>query len=145
MSPALLIGIGNTLRGDDGVGIRVAERARGRFTDLDVECLHGLSPEIAEAVARYDLVIIVDASLATPSLRTSEVTAAASGESLQAHTMSPAGILGLAKTLYHRVPHRTVLIEVPVTSCEYSEELSPASAAQVEPCLEIVGSYLARR
>ena len=46
MKPALLIGLGNTLRGDDGVGIRVAERARTRFPELDVlsvtDCLPNL-------------------------------------------------------------------------------------------------------
>jgi len=144
MKPALLIGIGNTLRGDDGVGIRVAERARERFPGLDVQCLHGLSPEIADTVAEYDLVLIVDASVATASLRAREVTPAVSGATIQAHTMTPAGILGLAKTLYNRVPNRTVLIEVPVESCEYNEQLSPGAASQIAPCLDIVGSYLAR-
>lgn len=144
MNPALLLGVGNTLRGDDGVGIRIAEAARVRFPHLDVQCVHGLSPELADTIAQYDLVIIVDASVATASLRASEVTPAASGERIQAHTMSPAGVLGLAQVLCSRVPALTVLIEVPAVSCDYCEELSPATAAQVEPCLDVVGSYLAR-
>ena len=144
MRPVLLIGVGNTLRGDDGVGIRVAELARERFPGLDVQCVHGLSPEMADTVAQYETVIIVDASVTSASLRTSEVTPAASGEKIQAHTMSPAGILGLAKAVYSRVPSRTVLIEVPAASCDYNEELSPGTAAQVEPCLDVVGSYLPR-
>jgi hydrogenase maturation protease len=144
MKRALLIGIGNTLRGDDGVGIRVAEQARRKFPQLDVECVHGLSPEIADTVAQYATVFIVDASVATASLRASEVTPAVSGEKIEAHTMSPAGVLGLAKMIYEHIPSHTILIEVPVVSCDYGEELSPAAAAQVEPSLDIVESYLTR-
>ena len=144
MKSALLIGIGNTLRGDDGVGIRVAERARARFPHLTVLCVQGLSPELADTVAPYDLLLIVDASIATTTLRVSEVTPAASGERIQSHTMSPAGILGLAATLYNRVPSLSVLIEVPAVACDFSEVLSPRAAGQVEACLDVVGSYLAR-
>ena len=144
MTSALLVGIGNTLRGDDGAGIRVAELARARFPDLTVLCVQGLSPELAETVAQYDLLLIVDASVATTVLRVSEVTPAASGERIQSHTMSPAGILGLAATVYNRVPSRSVLIELPAVTCDFSEVLSPLTAGQVEPCLDVVGSYLAR-
>jgi hydrogenase maturation protease len=144
MNRALLIGIGNTLRGDDGVGIRVAEQARRKFPQLDVECVHGLSPEIADTIAQYTTVFIVDASVATASLRASEVTPAVSGEKIEAHTMSPAGVLGLAQVIYDRIPSHTILIEVPAVACGFSEELSPATAAQVEPSLDIVASYLTR-
>jgi hydrogenase maturation protease len=144
MKSALLIGVGNTLRGDDGVGIRVAEQARARFPQLVVLCVQGLSPELADTVAHYDLLLIVDASVATTTLRVSEVTPAASGEKIQSHTMSPAGILGLAVTLYNRAPSLSVLIEVPVVACDFSEVLSPQAAGQVEACLDVVGSYLAR-
>jgi len=144
MTSALLIGIGNTLRGDDGVGIRIAEQARARFPQLTVLCAQGLSPELADTVAPYDLVLIVDASIVTTTLRVSEVTPAGSGEKIQSHTMSPEGILGLAALLYNRTPSLTVLIEVPAPVCDFGEVLSPQAAGLVEPCLDIVGSYLAR-
>jgi hydrogenase maturation protease len=144
MKPALLIGLGNTLRGDDGVGIRVAERARTRFPELDVLSVHGLSPELAETVTHYDMVMIVDASVATDTLRVTEVLPAASGEKIRSHTMSPAGILGLAATLYHRVPRRSVLIEVPAAECDFADTLSPRAAGQIDSCLDLVGSYLVR-
>jgi hydrogenase maturation protease len=143
MKHALLIGVGNTLRGDDAVGIRVGERARTRFPHLDVLCVHGLSPELAETVAQYDLLLIVDASLSAASLCVSEVTPAVSGEKIQAHTMTPAGLLGLAARLYDHVPLRSVLIEVPVVTCEFSEVLSPEVAGQIDASLDVVGAYLA--
>ncbi len=144
MKPALLIGLGNTLRGDDGVGIRVAERARTRFPELDVLSVHGLSPELAETVAHYDMLMIVDASMVTDGLRVTDVIPATSGEKIRSHAMSPAGILGLAATLYHRVPRRSVLIEVPAAECDFTDALSPRAAGQIDACLELVGSYLVR-
>jgi hydrogenase maturation protease len=144
MKRALLIGIGNTLRGDDGVGIRVAEQARTRFPHLDVLCVHGLAPELAEIVAQCDLLLIVDASTATPTLRAGEVTPAASGGRLEAHAMTTPGILGLAATLYGRTPARSVLIEVPAFTCDFGEALSPRTAEHIEPCLDVIESYLAR-
>jgi hydrogenase maturation protease len=143
MKHALLIGVGNTLRGDDGVGIRVGEKARVRFPHLDVLCMHGLAPELAETIAPYDLLLIVDASMTAASLCVSEVTPAVSGEKIEAHTMTPAGLLGLAATLYDHVPSRTVLIEVPVITCEFSEVLSTEVSRQIDACLDIVGAYLA--
>jgi hydrogenase maturation protease len=144
MKKALLIGVGNTVRGDDGAGIRVAEQARIRFPHLDVLALHGLSPEIAETVSHYDLVMIVDASLATETLRASMISASTTGERMQSHTLSPEGILGLAATLYNHAPSRTILLELPAVSCEFTEELSPLTAGQVEACLDMVAGYLVR-
>lgn len=144
MKGVLLIGVGNTLRGDDGAGIRAAELARTRFPRIDVLSVHGLSPELADTVAEYEQLFIVDASLATAVLRVSSVTPANSGERIQSHTMTPEGILGLAATLYGRVPSQSILIEIPAVACDFSETLSPLTAGQVEACLEVVGSYLAR-
>jgi hydrogenase maturation protease len=141
MKKALLIGVGNTVRGDDGAGIHAAEKARARFPHLDVLAVHGLSPELAETVSGYDLVIIVDASLVTDTLRASEIVPS-TAERIQSHEMSPAGILGLAATLYNHRPSRAVLLEIPAVSCAFTEELSALTAGQVEACLEVVAGYL---
>ncbi len=143
MKKALLIGVGNTVRGDDGAGIHAAEKARARFPHLDVLAVHGLSPELAETVSGYDLVIIVDASLVTDTLRASEIVPSTAGERIQSHEMSPAGILGLAATLYNHTPSRAVLLEIPAVSCAFSEELSALTAGQVEACLDMVTGYIA--
>jgi hydrogenase maturation protease len=144
MKCVLLIGIGNTLRGDDGAGIRAAELARIKFPQIDVLSVHGLSPELADTVTHYDRLFIVDACLTTAVLRVRSVTPADAGERIQSHTMTPEGILGLAATLYGRVPSESVLIEIPAVDCDFSETLSPLTAGQVEACLDVVGSYLVR-
>ena len=60
---ALVIGFGNTLRSDDGVGRYAAERLAtdGRLTGATVIAVHQLAPELAIEVARADLLVLVDA------------------------------------------------------------------------------------
>jgi len=102
----------------------------------------GCSPELAATVAQYDRVLIVDASVATPVLRVSEVTPSPSGERIQSHTMTPAGILGLAAVLYNRVPSLSVVIEVPAVACDFSEVLSPLPPGRLKPALTLWGRIL---
>lgn len=63
MRKALVIGYGNTLRSDDGVGVWIADHlADLHLPDVDVKTCHQLSPELAADFGPYDTVIIVDAS-----------------------------------------------------------------------------------
>ncbi len=64
----LVIGYGNTLRGDDGAGCYVAERlcALNHEPGLKVLSLHQLTPELAQPVAEAGLVIFIDASIQSP-------------------------------------------------------------------------------
>jgi Ni,Fe-hydrogenase maturation factor len=61
----LVIGYGNTLRRDDGVGVRVAEAvaADPRFAHVRVLAVHQLTPELALDIGSASLVIFVDADV----------------------------------------------------------------------------------
>jgi hydrogenase maturation protease len=142
MKRTLVIGIGNTIRGDDGVGIRVAEQLAERYTGFDVLCVHQLSPEHAETLAQYDRVVIVDASVATNVVRVTPLHAAAGTRLPRTHDVSPAGILALAATLYQTTPSETVLVEVPASACDFSEQLSSPTAALVQETIDVVAHYV---
>ena len=60
----LVIGYGNRLRGDDGVGWEVASRLAAAVPSEAAHILtvHQLTPELAEPVSEADLVIFIDAS-----------------------------------------------------------------------------------
>ena len=64
----LVIGYGNTLRHDDGVGVRAAElmRVDPRFAGVDVVTVHQLTPELALDVGAASLVVFVDADVSVP-------------------------------------------------------------------------------
>jgi hydrogenase maturation protease len=59
----LVIGYGNTLRRDDGVGVRVAEllAVDPRMEGADILAVHQLTPELAIDVGEATLVVFVDA------------------------------------------------------------------------------------
>jgi len=143
MSKTLIIGVGNTLRCDDGAGIRVAEQAGAQFPEVDVLCVHGLTPELAETVARYDRVIVVDASLTAAGLRVTTLNPESTFP--RSHNLSPGGVLALSSSLYHRAPSEALLIELPVRSAGFGESLSPGTAGLVDACLDVIKPYVTGR
>ena len=61
----LVVGYGNPLRGDDGLGWHAAAAlaADPRLADTDVITRHQLTPELAEDIATARLAVLIDASL----------------------------------------------------------------------------------
>ena len=64
--PALLLACGNSLRQDDGVGLRIAEAAEKLFpaSRLRIVAAQQFTPEMAADLAATELVIFVDACAA---------------------------------------------------------------------------------
>jgi len=142
----LVIGYGNTLRGDDGLGRRAAEALARRPLPDSVEVLtcHQLTVELAETISRADLVLLIDAAagdrpgaiLCEPVQRDD----APLGPVL--HSLDPPALLACAEALYNAAP-RTLLWMVTARSFDYAETLSPeveralpALLRQVEACIE---------
>ena len=98
---ALVIGYGNSLRGDDGIGPGVAGAlAKGDPIDrAQVIVCHQLTPELAECIAAADLVVFIDAAVnidpGTVAVR--EVLDASPPSSGLFHSATPAALLGLAR------------------------------------------------
>ncbi len=109
----LVIGIGNPLRGDDGVGPLLAEEAGGRS-------VHQLTPELAEEIAPLQAVLFIDAWLAPvgagPELLAfspSGVEPAPHGPgSAGSHRLEPEQLLAACEALYGCRP-RGHLLRVP--------------------------------
>ena len=57
----LILGIGNPILTDDGVGIRVAQRIREERPDLNVEETSEVGLTLLELVAGYDRLVMIDA------------------------------------------------------------------------------------
>lgn len=121
----LLIGIGNTLRGDDAAGIQAAQRLhtawQGDGCASDLILTHQLVPELAEDLANpvVEVVIFVDAARESASAPLNlpggallwrayphEGMAAAHGLN---HVVSPALLLAYAAELYAAQPDAWVL------------------------------------
>jgi hydrogenase maturation protease len=127
MAKVLIIGWGNPLRGDDGVGWRAAERLGELLHghEATVRVSHQLMPEFAEEISSSDLVIFIDAACDNgPSgeIRLERVEPRRSPAAFS-HQMDPPALLGMAESLYGRCPE-AFFFTVTGRSFGYGEELS---------------------
>jgi hydrogenase maturation protease len=126
----LLVGYGNLLRSDDGVGPAIVSRLAGIFAGNPLcACLtaHQLTPELAEQVAGADRVVFIDASVECGAgiVRIRRLASASAATSTLGHAASPEAILALAKALYHRAPSAWS-VAVGVANLAVGDQLSPA-------------------
>ena len=143
MIQILLIGIGNTLRSDDGAGVHAVQRLAERFPSVASVCVQELLPELAEPVAHCDRLICIDASVSCTQLRLTRLQAARSDFAQDSHAHSLQHLLWLARAVYRRQPRQAVLVEIPASGFAFGESLSPATEAMVTACVEMVGEILA--
>jgi hydrogenase maturation protease len=128
----LLVGYGNLLRSDDGVGPAIVSRLATIFAGNPLcACLtaHQLTPELAERVADADRVIFVDASVEYGAgiVRIRRLAPESAATSPLGHAASPDAILALAQALYLRAP-RAWSVAVGVANLAVGDRLSPAVA-----------------
>ncbi|GIK54703.1 MAG: hydrogenase maturation protease [Chloroflexi bacterium] len=137
---ALVLGYGNPLRGDDGVGWVVAERLQG-MAGITAVPLHQLLPEHADLIHTAVHVIFVDAAVAGEPGAVQVQTLAPDRHGLAAsHQMSPGVLLAMAAELYGRCP-TAHLITITGQNFAYSETLSPPVQESV---YQVVGFLVAQ-
>ena len=101
----LVIGYGNELRGDDGLGPRLAGAIEElRLPGVQVITCQQLTPELAEPISHSDAVVFVDAAVdAAQAVQVRWLAAATRGQA-SAHTSDPGVLLGIAQQLFGRSP-----------------------------------------
>ena len=138
----LVVGYGNALRTDDGLGWQVAVRAAAdpRLVDATVMRCHQLTPELAPDIGRASLVVFVDAGhgpAGALSIRAIDPVAATDGAPSLTHHLDAAVLVDLAAALYgRRAP--AVEVSVGVVSTEPGERLSPIVEAMVPDVVDAV-------
>lgn len=121
----LVIGYGNTLRGDDGVGPRVAA-AVGALGLAGVRTLvcQQLSPEHAAPIALAETVIFVDAAVDAPTEVQLRRLEPSDTSQLMAHAADPRTMLALSRDVFGHVPHAWWLT-IPAERMDFTELLTP--------------------
>ena len=126
--PVLVIGYGNTLRGDDGVGCCAAEQLALELPPASAQVLYGhqLLPEMAQAVSRAKLVIFIDADQQLPAGQVVRWSVGASEDTTQPfpHSLPPQGIVHLAHELFACAPQAWVF-SVGAADFDCGTNLSP--------------------
>jgi hydrogenase maturation protease len=125
----LLIGLGNPLRGDDGVGPWLVQKLEaGAASWLRIKVVDQLLPELAADLAQVERLLLVDAwrapNGAAPQLRPFDhapgpigvpASKRASNDLARptwaaSHRLGPCGLLALAATLYGQAPQADQLL-----------------------------------
>ena len=136
VTQSLIIGYGNSLRSDDGIGGRVADII-GSWHLPKVQSLSRfqLTPELAADLAEVDLVIFVDAC-STTETRIIQLQALKPLNSIEirSHFSDPRAILSLTQTLYGKCP-QAWLIVVPGANFGFSDRLSSVGEKGVSQAL----------
>ena len=141
----LIIGLGNPILGDDGVGWKVAEGVRrqlaasGKRSSVEVDCasLGGLS--LMERMLGYQRVILVD-SMETGqspegSVKVFPLAALPNpmeGHSTSIHDTSLMNALQAAQAIGESIPKQVDVVAIEAKNVrDFSEELSPAVSSAV--------------
>ena len=127
MIPVLIIGYGNPLRSDDGVGWRAAQALVGLWPadQVRVEAAHQLLPEMADWLADAAFAIFIDACWDSVPGRIRCRTIHPEGKKpvSMTHHFLPQGLLADARSFFHHSP-AAVLVSVGGDSFEHGETLS---------------------
>lgn len=142
----LVIGIGNSLFGDDGAGIHVIERLRALDLPDGIELVDGgtLSFTLLEIVENADRLIVVDAAQLDAAPGTVRVFRDAemdeylnSSARPSVHEVNLLDVL-VAARLRGRMPARYSLVGIQPQSLDWSSEPTPAVAAGVDRAAETI-------
>jgi hydrogenase maturation protease len=134
----LVIGYGNTLRGDDGVGPRVVEDlAAMNLPGVRTLACQLLTPELAEPIAQAGVVVFVDAAVDTPEEVQWRKLEPNETSQLMAHAADPRTMLALARDVFGRVPEAWWLT-IPAIKLDFSEEFSPKAQRGCDQAVNLI-------
>jgi hydrogenase maturation protease len=145
----LVVGLGNPIRGDDGVGCRVADAVREVVSPTDgveVDSLAVGGLRLMERLIGYDRVVVIDA-VATESMPMGGVRAlpleafgeASGGHVISGHDTSLGTAIALARRLGADLPREITIVGIEASpDFTFSETLSATMERAVPRAVELV-------
>jgi hydrogenase maturation protease len=141
--PVLVIGYGNSLRGDDGAGLEVARLlAKYRLPNVQIRQAVQLMPELATEVATARAAIFVDANSAAEGAGAAihPVKATERGAN-PGHLIAPQDILRLAIECYGKAPPSWV-VAVGGREFDYRYGLSAHAKSNVRVAVRLIKEHI---
>jgi hydrogenase maturation protease len=126
MKTVIVIGYGNDLRSDDGIGQLIANTIKSwDLPNLKSLAVHQLTPELAANLANVNLAIFVDARINWESedVQVESIVPAKSRITI-GHTADARSLLALTQFLYNHFPPAW-LVTVPGVNFELGDRISP--------------------
>ncbi len=145
MTPFLVIGYGNELRGDDAAGPRTA-RAVAAWGRPEVAGLavHQLTPELAAALAEAEVVVFVDARVDDDGREACLRRLEAAPGADMGHISDPHWLLAVTEALYSRGPEAW-LATIPAANFGLGGWLSATAEAGVAAALRQIDRLVCER
>jgi hydrogenase maturation protease len=136
---SLVVTVGNTLRGDDGVAHRVADLL-GCRPGVEVRRVHQLTPELAEDMAHARTVVLVDADAEATAVCLERLTPNPQPAPIT-HAMTPNELVMLATRLYG-FQGEAYLCHLPGEEFAAGGALTPAAEAGARTAAEKIRHLL---
>jgi hydrogenase maturation protease len=136
----LIIGIGNPLRSDDGLGWAVAEQiSRDANADYDIHAVHQLTPELAQWLGAASHVVIIDASREGEpgEVRIRPLSSSAQPGAVGTHSTTPEELAALTTGVYGYCPP-VVVVTIAGADFSLGEHLSTIVASRLPLVNEVV-------
>ena len=145
-SKTLILGLGNPILSDDGVGLVVAERLRGRVDGVDVISTPLTGLHLLDLMVGYDAVFLIDAMITTES-QAGELTFIRPDEislpTLCSHGFNLLEILKLGKKLGLPVPELKWVYGITIgRSPAFGEEPSSQLMGKVEAIVSQIARHI---
>ena len=148
----LILGLGNPILSDDGVGFRVAAELRGRLSQQEVTVMEtsmvGLS--LLDLLSGYDRAIIIDAiqtvgGKAGQIYRLDSEVLDVTQHAAPAHNVNFATALELGNKLGLALPQQIVIFAIEVADAHtFSEECTPEVTRAIPACVEMIIQELSK-
>ena len=145
----LIIAYGNSLRRDDGAGLRLGEMLESLWREQKRAVrrisVHQLTPELALAVARDDVsaVVFTDARVVSGDDERGSHRIlvrpfpAKTHSCILGHHLDPAAVMAYARLLYAKTPPAWIAT-VPGVDFDHGEGLSPTAEAALSSLTEVL-------
>lgn len=143
MKNILILGLGNTLRGDDGVGVRVVEALQKENIEAEVKNGANLGLSLLEVIRDYQKVIIVDAvDMGRPpgtveKILGEDLLKLGASQSFSLHEMGLLEILKIGQSLNEDF-RNVVVYGVQPKELKEIEQLTPEVEAKVPEVISLI-------
>ena len=154
-SKMLVVGLGNPILSDDGVGWKVAEEVKKKLppdSPVDVDCLSLGGISLMEHLIDYDRAILIDAfALDEPTgsilvLKLDDLPHYSAFHTTSTHDTSLQNAIELGKSMGAKLPEDITVVGIATKHvCDFSEVLSPPVAEAVPQAVKFVLDLLGEK
>ena len=151
----IVVGLGNPILGDDGVGWLVADEVKKQLApelSIDIDCLSLGGISLMERLIGYQCAIIIDAYLSEEeqgSIRTWKLEDLPNHAALHltsVHDMSLQNAIKLGKQLGAELPEEIIIVGILARHVfDFSDELSPPILSAIPKATQIVVELLMQK